>query len=373
MFLLAFLWCMSGAVNAQAVPVYVEGGVGDGQGLLFRSTVNSCYGVTPKHVVGGAGASASLTDQTGYVSKSFVKAADDSLDMALLDFADQNVQSQNPMFNQRISLQRCGDVRDLSEIVADSELEARYLRARVFGTRIAARAGGLQLIPMRISNISNGTLTLEPANQSAVIQSDSGMPVWSITDTAPNAANPDLLERARLVGFVRGVSPQGVDAVSAETASEMVYNALAPIDPNKVISPSQYGLVTRIDRGHAAWTAYRVARGDERDPPVLHDFEKLSSFSVQFDLGDRDNLFKGISLRYLGRRRPEIRYYVSENRPGANSQWELINCRPDPSTMRSFDYTVCVPRENRIVRGVWVDIRMPPDAISNLTVLRDEL
>lgn len=354
---------------AQGSPVYLESGIREGQGLAFYSPsrdvdgVAKCYVVAPQHVAGTAGERLRAADLQGQIIEGVVISSANSADLALASL-------QLPMSRLLSRGATCAQMSDKIAIYPEVELAA-LSGLRLFGTRVSARAGGLELVPFRLATIAGGALTLQPANASEVIQSDSGMALWSITETAADVRERDLLRKARLVGFVRGVTNKGVDAIAAETASRIVYDLIAPIDPARLVHPTSKAAVLRVERGRKAEIAERLQRGLPPYPSVFHDSDNLDSVSLLFDLGDRDNIYKGTAIGATLQIPPRVRVFVSRSRPGDGAEWTQVDCQRGRAGAPGEYF--CAPAEAQIVRGVWVQVTAPLDRVYGVRIEREEI
>lgn len=345
----------SGGVRAEPVPVYIESGLQQGQGLLIPSTKN-CLVVTAGHTVADAGRPMiSRPNGVRVAASGVLRAA--GTDIALLSFDRMS-------YGEKVSLCQFSSMFFPLRMREQSDDKSDANRT-FFATRVSARAGGVVYVPLKLVSSTGDQLRFRMQVEAPIVQSDSGMPIWLYERTPSPQFTDRQLAEGRLTGFVLAVEGQDVVAAKAEHVSRAVYDLVDPIDPSQIVDPQQVPMISYIGHGSGGSEAERKAR--ERSQPryrgeLFHDDRTLGRTSIQFDLGNADYVFSGLSFRARGVPSPYV--LTNQFRPRDGSKWTAAykNCQ----TNIQGTIVMCEMAAPQIVRGIWLDIKSPATSIKGL-------
>ncbi len=366
-----FLFVFVSTAVAQSVPILIESGLEQGQGLLFRSDTNTCYGITVAHAVGDSSKIA-ISDNSGNRSIASIVSMDNKKDIALFKFNEVYPNNNNIMWNSKKSEKRCNSEFRQNDMLHNERAARLLIGRRFFGTRTVARAGGFELVRLTLIRVEKERLVFTIKDVD-VIQSDSGMAIWSLKKGVNAKSYEHLLKNSKLVGFTLGVSAEGVEAIPAYIVSSYIYNTLNPIEIEKMIVEDQRNLISHIKLGSNAWGFMHPSKKPRKKEARFHINDKMNSFSIQYDLGGRDQIFDGLTFNFPGRHASNFNIYLSQNRPRDSTKWEMIKCQRTDKSFHTKKWYNCLTSEKRIVRGIWIDVNGPPKTVTNLKIKLKEL
>jgi len=356
----AFLALML-ASAAWAQPMWVKNGTTSGQGQAF-GLEQQCVAVTPAHVVRGAADRVRLTDVKGDALVATVLAKDETTDIALLIVgeASDRLECKWPGM---VSIARLGEYEpgwvsmpgawfDLIASPAggfdrfDMTLPKQPPPVAATEFTVSIKTGPDPDLPTdvqgrtasgwdRRSDVLPGRFNRMP------MKGNSGAMLWiGSRDSGHFTDGRYDGDKARTdaIGYVAGmllrVAADRAYVLTVPTIAEFIAQTLRPMDASKLVIDSAGATITDRGRGPMIGVYRRMG------------YELLTDVSTEFDLGDEDTEFKGVTLLYDVRADPDHRYDphprfridpsrsldmlimgVSQFRPEEGREWRSVTCK----------------------------------------------
>lgn len=406
----ATLLALSFVSASLAQPMWVKNGETFGQGHAFELG-QRCVAVTPAHVVRGAADRVRLIDVNGDVLYAAVLEKDETNDVALLIVDDAS------------DHMKCRRAPPTFSIARLAEFEPRWTSMPgAWFDLIASAAGGFDRFDMALPKhppsvaASEFTVSIKTGPDPDVprnvegqtgsgwdrrsdahpgrfnrmpMRGNSGAMLWIGTrDTGhytEGRYEGDGKVRARANGYVAGMllrlKNNEAYLVAVPTITNFIAQTLRPMDASKLVIDSAGTTIT--DRGRGSEIGYSRSMGNDL----------LTDLSTEFDVGDEDTEFLGVSLLYDVSEDSNHRYdphprfraslhnsqdplimYVSQFRPQEGRDWRPVTCKGfkwEPVSKTSMPEHVrlnCELTQPVVARGIRITLRGVPGRWRGLKV-----